>query len=177
MRGNVCIWTLKNSKFWWKWDEMQNSTLPKFEISIFEKLGFGKIGNRHLTTVKKYKIGTSKPEIELRFGIFDSKINFLKSKIDFSDSSRILLRDLKIWNQRCRKPLNLYFRFWSKFSFSLQMFLRPKSWFCFRFGWVHTGGVWMESRKYSNRRQGETSKVLTAHTVHGQWIYDPGAAK
>ena len=70
-----------------------------------------KMQNRHLTTSKKYKIGTSKPEIGLRFGIFDSKINFLKSKIDFSNSSRILLRDLKIWNQRCRKPLNLHFRF------------------------------------------------------------------
>ena len=86
--------------------------------------------NLHLTTSKKYKIGTWKPEIGLRFGIFDSKIDFWKSKIDFSNSSRILLQDLKIWNQRCRKLLKLHFRF--KIPIFAQIFLRPKSWFCTR---------------------------------------------
>ena len=56
-------------------------------------------------------------------------VNF--SKIDFSNSSRILLRDLKIWNQRPRKPE--IFVFASKFLFSLQFFLGPKSWFCIRY--------------------------------------------
>ena len=72
---------------------------------------FEKMRKWHLTNSKKCKTGTSKPEIGLRFGIFDSKNNFLKSKIDFSNFSRIWFRDLKIRNQRCRKPHNLYFRF------------------------------------------------------------------
>ena len=33
--------------------KMQNSILPNFEISIFEKLGFGKMRNWHLTLLKK----------------------------------------------------------------------------------------------------------------------------
>ena len=76
--------------------KMQNSNLPNFETSISEKLGFGKMKNWHLTTSTKYKIDTSKPEIGLRFGFCDSKNNFRKSKIDFFNSSGILLRDLKI---------------------------------------------------------------------------------
>ena len=64
-------------------------------------------------------------------------MNFLNLKIDFSNFFRILLRDLKIPNQRCRKPINLHFRFKihifasifssteiPKFRFRLALFLR-----------------------------------------------------
>ena len=76
--------------------KMQNSILPKFELSILGKFDFQKNAKSAPHNFKKYEIGTSKPSIGSRFGIFDLKINFLKSKIDFSNSSRILLRDLKI---------------------------------------------------------------------------------
>ena len=74
--------------------KMQNSILPKFEISFFEKLGFGKLRNRDTKTwnlisiwsfwdrnsksipktknlgFKKWEIGTSKSEIRFWFWIF-----------------------------------------------------------------------------------------------------------
>ena len=84
-------------KFWSQnWIKMQKSTLSKFEILVLEQFGIPKNEKSAPHNFKKCKIGTSKPEIGLRFGIFDSKINFLKSKIDFSNSPRILFRDLKI---------------------------------------------------------------------------------
>ena len=48
--------------------KMQNSTLPKFEISIFEKLGFGKMKNLHLKFDFNFNFGDSNsksiPKIE-----------------------------------------------------------------------------------------------------------------
>ena len=55
--------------------KMQNSTLPKFEISIFEKLGFGKIRNRDTKTkisiFKEFEFAKSKKSArqKLKFGV------------------------------------------------------------------------------------------------------------
>ena len=54
------------------WMKMQNWTLPKFEISIFEKFGFGKMTKSHLTIMTKShltKNAKSAPEnLILNFG-------------------------------------------------------------------------------------------------------------
>ena len=98
--------------------KMQKSILAKFENSIFELI---------IWNSEKYEIGTSqfrkneksatknlKLNCDLEFLI--QKSNFrLNSKIDLSKSFRIWLRDQKNSNRRCRKPLNLHFRF--KFFF------------------------------------------------------------
>ena len=81
--------------------KMQTPTLPKFGIWILGKFDFQ----------KNTKSAPQNLKFDCEFGIWDLEIHFQKSKINFSNSFRILFRDLKIWNQRCRKPLNLHFRF------------------------------------------------------------------
>ena len=76
-----------------------------------QNFGFKKWENRTSQFWKKCKIGTSKPEIRFRFWFLAPKIHFQKSKINFSNSSRISFREPKIRIQRCRKPINLHFRF------------------------------------------------------------------
>ena len=85
---------------------MQNSTLPKFEISIFEKIGFGKMRNRDIKTKilifkefwfpKNKKSAPQNLKFNSDFEFWGRKFDFQNSKIVFSNSSRILLRDLKI---------------------------------------------------------------------------------
>ena len=109
--------------------KIQNSILPKFEISIFQKLGFRKMKNWDTKTkisifkeFGKVRNRTSKPKI--RFNDFDipgPRFNFENFKIDFSYSFRISIRDPKIRIHRYRKSPNLDFRF------KIQIFLRPKS--------------------------------------------------
>ena len=70
---------------------------------------FSKIGGEGFSDEQRKIVGFG-----LRQKILNRKDWIFKSisifKIDFSNSSRILIRDQKIWNQRCRKPLNLDFR-------------------------------------------------------------------
>ena len=88
--------------------KIQNSTLPKFEISIFEKLGqFGKMRNRDtktkISTFKEFGFAQSKTSApqnpksaDYDFDFLGPKFNFENFKIDFSYSSRISIRDPKI---------------------------------------------------------------------------------
>ena len=88
--------------------KMQNSTLPKFEISVCEKMGFGKMRNRDTKTriltftefrfAKNKKIGAQKLEIRFRFKFEfrGRKFVFQNSKIVFSHFSRISIRDHQI---------------------------------------------------------------------------------
>ena len=91
MRGKKFVYRPLNMKILIQiWMKMQNSTLPKFEISIFEKFGFEKIRNRDIETwnsvsilksgdrnsTQNWKICTSKPEIWLRFWILGIEIWF-----------------------------------------------------------------------------------------------------
>ena len=76
--------------------KMQNSTLPKFENSIFEKIVFGEMKILDTKTLKNAKSAPQNLKFDWDFGIWDPEIHFQKSKIDFSNSSRILIRDLKI---------------------------------------------------------------------------------
>ena len=85
---------------------MQKSTLPKFEISILEQLGFGKMRNRDtktkILTFKEFgfaKCKKSTPQnLKLDFDLefLGQEIDFENFKIDFSNSSRISIRDPKI---------------------------------------------------------------------------------
>ena len=122
----------------------------EIDSAKFWNFGFWKIWVREKST-----IATSKPKIELRFWIWGieiqnpsqkiqnsaaqnlkfgfefefpyPKFDFENLQIAFSNSFRISIRDHQIWNRHHRKPLNLDFRF------KIQIFLRPKSWFCFRY--------------------------------------------
>ena len=58
--------------------KMQTSTLPKFEISIFEEFGFGKSEKSAHQNLEKCKIGTSKFEIRLRIWQLGSRNPFSK---------------------------------------------------------------------------------------------------
>ena len=85
---------------------MQKPTLPKFEISIFEKLGFGKMRNwdtkTKILTFKEFGFAKSKKsapknqKLDYDFDFLSRKFNFENFKIDFSNSSRISIRDPKI---------------------------------------------------------------------------------
>ena len=86
--------------------KMQNSTLPKFEISIFLKFGFQKIRNRDMKTKiltfrefgfpKNKKSGPQNLKFDFDFEFWDLKFDFQNSKIVFSNFCRISIRDLKI---------------------------------------------------------------------------------
>ena len=87
--------------------KMQKSTLPfKFEISNFEKFGVEKIRNRDtktkILTFKEFGFAKSKKsapqnlKFDFDFQFFGQKFDFENFKIDFSNSSRISLRDLNI---------------------------------------------------------------------------------
>ena len=100
--------------------KMQNSTLPKFEISIFEKFGFEQMTNRDIKTKiltfkefgfpKNKKSGPQNLKFDVDFEFWDHEFDFENLKIDFPNSSRILFRHPKIRIRRCRKPPNLHFR-------------------------------------------------------------------
>ena len=86
--------------------KIQNSTLPKFEFSILEHLGFEKMRNRDIKTKiltlkefgfpKNEKSAPQNLKFDFDFEFQDQKFDFEILKIVFSNSSRILLRDLKI---------------------------------------------------------------------------------
>ena len=86
--------------------KIQNSTVPKFEISIVKKLGFGKMRNRDnktkILTFKEFGFAKSKksapqnPKLDYDFYFLGPKFNFENFKIGFSNSSRISIRDPKI---------------------------------------------------------------------------------
>ena len=65
--------------------KMQNSTLPKFGILILGKFGFQ----------KNAKSGHQNLKFDFDFEILDPKFDFENFKIGFSNSSRILSRDIK----------------------------------------------------------------------------------
>ena len=86
--------------------KMQNSTLPNFEISILEQLGFGKMRNRDaktkILTFKEFgfpKNEKSEPQnlkFDFDFQILGQEIDFENLKIIFSNSFRISIWDSKI---------------------------------------------------------------------------------
>ena len=86
--------------------KIQNSTLPKFEILIFQKFGFGKMRNwdtkTKILTFKEFGFAKSKKsspqnqKLDYDFDFLDPNFNFENFKIDFSNSSRISIRDPKI---------------------------------------------------------------------------------
>ena len=86
--------------------KMQNSTLPKFEISIFQRLGFGKMRNRDIKTKiwtskelgvpKNEKSGPQNLKFDFDFEFSGQEIGFGNLKIVFPNSSRISFRDPKI---------------------------------------------------------------------------------
>ena len=110
---------------------MQTPTLPKFQISIFGNLGFGKMRNRDAKTeisiFKEFGFAKSKKsapqnlKFDFDFEFFGQKFGFENFKIDFFNSFRISIRDPKIGNRRHRKPRNPFFQI------EIQIFLRPKS--------------------------------------------------
>ena len=115
--------------------KMQKSTLPKFEISIFSKCG-------KLKFPEKYKIGTSKwiwkiqnLHLQIWNSIANLAFEILKSifKNPKSDSPipvESCFETSKFEFSDVENP-KIYI-FVSKFWFSLQIFLRPKTWFCIR---------------------------------------------
>ena len=66
--------------------KMQKPTLPKFEISILENSGFGKMRNRDSKTLK----------FDFDFEFLSQKFDFENFKIVLSNSYRISIRDPKI---------------------------------------------------------------------------------
>ena len=93
---------ITKSKFWSKknlgrkyefWSE--NEDLGVFDIADFKFLG---LDTRFVRNLRN------------RFWILENWFWIENSKIVFFNF-RISSRDLKIWIQRCRKPLNLHFRF------------------------------------------------------------------
>ena len=110
------------------WIKIQNSTLPKFKNSIFQNLGSRKIWNQNIKTwnsisilhfgdrnsksiSKTQKSAPQNLKFDFDFEFLGRKFDFENFKINFSNFSRISFRDPKIRIQRCRKPLNLHFRF------------------------------------------------------------------
>ena len=129
----ICISKLEIwVEIWWKCRNRLCQNLKL--ISIFEKFGFEKMRNRDIKTkiliFKEFGFPKNKksgPQIlKFDFGFLGQEIGFENLKIVFSNSFRISIWDLKIWNRQHRKPQNLDFRF------KIQIFLRPKSWFCIR---------------------------------------------
>ena len=102
--------------------KMQTTTRPQFEICIliFENFGFEKIQNLHLKTWNS---------ISILNNFLVHQIDFENLKIVCSNSLRISIWDLKIWNRQHRKPQNLHLNF----RFKIQIFLRLKSWFCINY--------------------------------------------
>ena len=86
--------------------KIQNSTLPNFEISIFEKLGFGKMRNgdtkTKILTFKEFrfpkneKSAPQNSKLDYDFDFLGPKFNFEIFKIDFAISYLISIRDPKI---------------------------------------------------------------------------------
>ena len=92
--------------------KMQKSTRPKFEISIFEKFGFGKMENQNTKIkilnflqiifkefgfAKSKKSAPQNPKSDYDFDFLGPKFNFEKFQNRFLlNSSRISIRDPKI---------------------------------------------------------------------------------
>ena len=169
--------------------KIQKSTLPKFEISIFEKFGFGKMRNRDIKIwnsipILKFwamkikflifkqfgfpqnkKSGPQNLKFDFDFEFLGSEFDFENLKIGFSNPSRISFRDIQIWNRHARKPPNLDFRF------KILIFLRPKSWFCIRFSYHHQSkthqkprprvpaGLEYRLQKFNRKKKNEISNL------------------
>ena len=127
MRGKFSYIDHSKSKFWVKiWWKCRNR-LPKFEISIFGKFGFEEMRNRDIKTwnsisilhfgdrnsksiPKTPKSAPQNLKFDFDLEFLGQEIDFENLKIIFSNSFRISIWDLKIWNRQRRKPLNLHFR-------------------------------------------------------------------
>ena len=78
---------------------LQKSTLPKFEISFFEKFGFGKMRNRDIKTKiqiftefgfpNNKKSGPQILKLGFDFEFWDQKFDFENLKVVFSNCFRI----------------------------------------------------------------------------------------
>ena len=132
MRGINLYIDPKNWKFWIEigWKSRNRLTGQNLKFWFLNNFDLRKMKNLHLKTSNSISIlnfgdrnSKSIPKIEksapqnlkfdFDFEFLGRKFDFENFKIDFSiiNSFRISIWDLKIWNQRCRKPLNLYFRF------------------------------------------------------------------
>ena len=112
---------------------MQNSTLPKFEISVFEKLGFGKIRNWQLTTSKNTNSAPQnlKLDCDMEFSIQKSIFENLKSISPIP--SNLVSRPKNLISAMSQTPKSTFS--FQKYHFRLKFFFDQNLDFVLGCGW------------------------------------------
>ena len=129
MRARFWYIDPSKSKFWvkisWKfrnrlcrilkirfWNNWVSKKIRNRVIKTWNSFSILNFGDRHSKSITKiWKFAPQNLKFDYDFEFQDQKFDFENLKIDFSNSFRISIWDLKISNQRCRKPFNLHFRF------------------------------------------------------------------